>query len=336
MLHLGTHPIQPVMALQAVIPWGPQGWVGFQAMKPEMAQGTIQVTKPVMAQEVQAAVPDQMQPEMAQEVQAAVPDQAGVQADQGLLFVVGKGEARDGPEKASDGSKGPSPPLPKNPYRYLDRGWHSHQRRLERRKLARDGFDIPDELAPRRVEMSKTLKQHMFALQWAARRMADPSLDESELAAIEKQMQQSCEQTLDAPEPEMAEERMEVDEEEESFEVEEESCEVEVKTDSKKATARDGSKASGKQFFQMRSSKGTPSSGQERGSMGKPEMAPEVSKNKNVKEEKPEMAEKKRKKDKKSKSKSPDPPKGRDHDETGGPPGPPPPEPPTAEAVPAT
>lgn len=245
-------------------------------------------------------------------------------------------EARDGPQKASDGSKGPSPPLPKNPYRYLDRGWHSHQRRLERRKLARDGFDIPDELAPRRVEMSKTLKQHMFALQWAARRMADPSLDESELAAIEKQMQQSCEQTLDAPEPEMAEERMEVDEEEESFEVEEESCEVEVKTDSKKATARDGSKASGKQFFQMRSSKGTPSSGQERGSMGKPEMAPEVSKNKNVKEEKPEMAEKKRKKDKKSKSKSPDRPKGRDHDETGGPPGPPPPEPPTAEAVPAT
>lgn len=76
--------------------------------------------------------------------------------------------------------------------------------------------------------------------------MADPSLDESELAAIEKQMQQSCEQTLDAPEPEMAEERMEVDEEEESFEVEEESFEVEVKTDSKKATARDGSKASGK------------------------------------------------------------------------------------------
>ena len=140
------------------------------------------------------------------------------------------------------------------------------------------------------------------------------------MAAIEKQMQQSCEETLDAPEPEMAEERMEVDEEEESFE-------VEVKTDSKKATARDGSKATGRQFFQMRSSKGTPSSGQEKGSMGKPEMAPEVSKNANVKEEKPEMAEKKRKKDKKSKAKSPDPP-------TGGPPGPPPPEPPTVEAVP--
>lgn len=87
----------------------------------------------------------------------------------------------------------------------------------------------------------------------------------------------------------MAEERMEVDEEEEFVE-------VEVKTDSKTATARDGSKATGRQFFQMRSSKGTPSSGQEKGSMEKPEMAPEVSKNANVKEEKPEMAEKKKRK----------------------------------------
>ena len=69
-------------------------------MKPEMAQGTIQVTKPVKGQEVQAAVPDQMQPEMAQEVQAAVPDQAGVQADQGLLFVVGKGKSKEKPEMA--------------------------------------------------------------------------------------------------------------------------------------------------------------------------------------------------------------------------------------------
>lgn len=41
-----------------------------------------------------------MQPEMAQEVQAAVPDQAGVQADQGLLFVVGKGKSKEKPEMA--------------------------------------------------------------------------------------------------------------------------------------------------------------------------------------------------------------------------------------------
>ena len=45
--------------------------------------------------------------------------------------------------------------------------------------------------------MSKQLKKHMHALQWAARRMASQDLDAEELSAIERQMQQACEKTLD-------------------------------------------------------------------------------------------------------------------------------------------
>ena len=60
-------------------------------MKPEMAQGGILVSKPVMAV---------VEP-------AAAPDQAGAQAEAGLLFAVGKGKgkpemAQDKPEMAQD------------------------------------------------------------------------------------------------------------------------------------------------------------------------------------------------------------------------------------------
>ena len=120
----------------------------------------------------------------------------------------------------------------------------------------------------------------MFALQWAARRMASADLDEEELSRIEAQMQDSCEQPLDAgEEPELAavpeEEAMDVDEEEE-----ESPLEVEVKTDKDKA--RDGSKTKSRSFYQMRQSKGqgTPNAGGEQG----------ILKNDIVKEEKPEMA----------------------------------------------
>ena len=244
----------------------------------------------------------------------------------------GSGQASDGSREASDGSTPAGVPLPANPYRYIDRGWHSHQRRLARRELKRSGQSIPDELLPRRVEMSKQLKKHMFALQWAARRMASADLDEEELSRIEAQMQDSCEQPLDAgEEPELAavpeEEAMDVDEEEE-----ESPLEVEVKTDKQKA--RDGSKTKSRSFYQMRSSKGqgTPNAGGEQGNF----------KNDIVKEEKPEMAPedakaKKKKKPRRSKTRSPSEPKGPDHDRGGGPPPPPPPPPPpAAEAVPAT
>ena len=180
--------------------------------------------------------------------------------------------------------------------------------------------------------MSIQMKKHMWALQQAAKRMADPNLDEEELGKIEKQMAEACGEALDAEkekEPEMAEEpemaakaedvAMDVDEEEE------ESLEVEVKSE---ALARDGSKPKGKGQWLMRTSKlGSPSGGGETGDLKN--VAPKV-------ERPDEGVKKKKKQQRRSKSKSPGEPKGPGQDGGGDPPPPPPPPPPAAEAVLAT
>ena len=133
--------------------------------------------------------------------------------------------------------------------------------------------------------MSIQMKKHMRALQQAAKRMADPILDEEELGKIEKQMAEACGKALDAEkEPEMAEEpEMAAKAEDGAMDVgeeEEESLEVEVKSE---ARARDGSKPKGKGQWLMRTSKlGTPSGGGETRDLKnvapkgeRPEMAPE-------------------------------------------------------------